>query len=259
MKKLAATTAAITLFFSFFFPVSIVNAKCGDNSTEVVTAIYQQLLERKPDPSGLSGWKKELDDEFRTVRDVVKGFSGSDEFRNNYIKSKSLEVAVSNLYRRILAREPDADGLAHNVNRVKESGFDVVINYFINSPEYTSKFGDFTVPGSSVTFKPCYTRQVRNVIAYANNDFVIGNDVVERKSIPIPENCIYVNHSTGITTANPQEENGQWKKSDGVLRRTANDRITDVWVEVRARNKNTFGATVWIGVQLNVEIRCKTE
>jgi len=99
-------------------------------------------------------------------------------------------------------------------------------------------------------------RQTQQVIAYARNENVGGN-VVERKEIQIPDNCTYVSHTTGITTASPQDEGeGRWSRSDGVVRRNPNNRIASVWVEANAGSRSTFGINIWVGVQLTVTYDC---
>lgn len=100
-----------------------------------------------------------------------------------------------------------------------------------------------------------FEREVRRVIAYANNPNVQGNDVTDRKEIAIPDNYSYISHSLRRTTANPNVDGGEgrWSSKDGVIRAGGgNGRITGVFVEVRAGTRSSFGHGIWIGMELSV-------
>jgi hypothetical protein len=92
-------------------------------------------------------------------------------------------------------------------------------------------------------------------IAYARNESVSGNEVVDRKVISIPDNWDYEGDDWHITTANPQDEGERrWRRAKGVTRH-ANGRVLSVWVEVAAGTKDSYGPNIWIGVELVVRMR----
>lgn len=98
------------------------------------------------------------------------------------------------------------------------------------------------------------TERVESTLAYAANSSTTGDWTVDRKSIVIPDNWTYEGDEWFITTANPQQESeNRWKRSKGVIR-NANGQVKEVWVKVEAGPKDTWGAGVSIGVQLNVRM-----
>lgn len=72
--------------------------------TEIVTDIYQGVLDRNPDSGGLEFWVSEFNDE--GPRRVVDGILGSQE-------SHRQNLTVVDLYERVLDRAPDRQGLIH--------------------------------------------------------------------------------------------------------------------------------------------------
>lgn len=96
-------------------------------------------------------------------------------------------------------------------------------------------------------------QEARSVIAYANNGNVWGDPIIDRKTIAISDGWRCISHSTHITTENPHGGGGsRWWTSADVIRNADTGRIESVWVEVNAGTKDTFGAHVWVGVQLDV-------
>lgn len=91
------------------------------------------------------------------------------------------------------------------------------------------------------------------IIAYAHNDDSNFTWVEKKETIQIPELCSYVSHSVRNTTANPIEDIGRWRQSTGV-NRDRNGKIIGVWIKVEAGSKDTYGANVWIGVELTVVV-----
>lgn len=81
--------------------------------TSFVNRLYQVLLERAGEPSGLEYWCKLLLDKEMTGDQVARGFVESKEFVG---RGLSDEEYVTLLYKSILGREPDSDG---KVNWVK--------------------------------------------------------------------------------------------------------------------------------------------
>jgi hypothetical protein len=88
----------------------------------LVSVLYQTLLERQPDPSGLDGWAEV----FRRERLVVAGgFLGLPEFRAvlpDRHDPAAVGALVTRLYRFALERDPDAPGLAAWVNYIVATG-----------------------------------------------------------------------------------------------------------------------------------------
>lgn len=88
-----------------------------------INSLYQSLLGRDADQSGLAGWQQSLQDG-GTIGDVASGISNS------------TESAIRNLYLSILGREPDQTGLSGWGAYLRGGGtLDGVAQGILNSPE----------------------------------------------------------------------------------------------------------------------------
>ena len=108
----------------------------GLTDLDFVTALYQNILSRAPDPAGLNFWLITL--KFGVPRAVVvNGFVTSPEYDNDV----RIRATVDMLYSTVLRRAPDPAGL-NFWNIVLEFGVPLrsVINGFITSPEYLGRF-----------------------------------------------------------------------------------------------------------------------
>ena len=81
--------------------------------------LYQATLNRPPDTSGQANWTEQLGTGMRSLIDVAEGFTDSQEFLRSY---GGLDDAgfVTLLYQNVLARAPDAGGLAGWVARLED-------------------------------------------------------------------------------------------------------------------------------------------
>lgn len=69
-----------------------------------------KVFDRAPGPAELGGWLEAMDQGVR-LGDVAGGFVGSAEFSQRYGENPSSRTLVTLLYRNVLNREPDPDGL----------------------------------------------------------------------------------------------------------------------------------------------------
>ena len=86
-----------------------------------------------------------------TVREIVRGIAKSPEHLQRF-GNQARENVVVDVYRHLLNRGPDAEGLKNAVNLVSRRGVQPLIDQIVDSQEYRQQFGDWTVPGSSVRF-----------------------------------------------------------------------------------------------------------
>jgi Ca2+-binding EF-hand superfamily protein len=119
---------------------------CTTDARRVVNEIYRHVLEHAPD-SGTTPWVERLSGG-TTVREVVRGVAKSSEHLQRF-GTDSRESVVRTLYRHLLNREPDPQGLRDWADGVARRGLPYVIDQFVDSAEYQQKFGDWQVPGSS--------------------------------------------------------------------------------------------------------------
>lgn len=130
------------------------------SATQVVTALYKQLLERDPDPKELSYYVAKLADKQSNTRQLVNDFIHSQEYKVKFVKEKSESDIILALYKKVLARPDDprandADGFNHQVFDISKLGYDQVASNFVSSAEYEIKFGDRFAPSNPATKKYC--------------------------------------------------------------------------------------------------------
>lgn len=114
----------------------------------LVKQIYRQVLEREADSSGLTYWSQQLRGGL-TVREVVRLIGQSDEYRTRFVIPVVPAQAAKLMYKHFLARAPEnqpvVDGWA---TVIVQQGFKAAVDGFVDSDEYSRRFGDDTVPHS---------------------------------------------------------------------------------------------------------------
>ena len=122
------------------------------DSTEFVTLLYNNVLNRAPDQAGLADWTNRLDTLGWDRAQVVLGFSESREFtfatqadalafsRAGYQADWSDDVF--RLYQATLDRAPDLPGLLNWSEQLADGRpYEDVIAGFVNSTEFQSRYG----------------------------------------------------------------------------------------------------------------------
>jgi Ca2+-binding EF-hand superfamily protein len=126
--------------------IASAQAPCTTDARRVVDEVYRHVLERAPD-AGSNAWVDRLVGG-STVREVVRDVAKSPEHIQRF-GTENRESVIRTMYRHLLNREPDPQGLRTNVTIAARRGLPVVIDEFVNSQEYQQSFGDWGVPGSS--------------------------------------------------------------------------------------------------------------
>jgi Ca2+-binding EF-hand superfamily protein len=156
---------------------------CTTDARQVVIAVYRQVLEHDPNGGVAVPWIEQLTNGQRTVREVVQGLASSAEHRQRFLPGgtdANRRQAVTNLYRHILDRQPDANGLRSHVDTAARRDIDAVIASLISSTEYQQKFGEQTVPGQNVKYCGVrYSSANNNSFRFRDMD-KNGNGVIER-------------------------------------------------------------------------------
>ena len=107
-----------------------------DNSA-FVTLVYQNVLGRDPDASGLSYWIGQLDTSAVTRGELMIGFSESTE----YIALMENQIYVTMTYIGLLRRSPDQGGFDYWVGVMDGGGSSLaLIEGFLSSGEYAAWF-----------------------------------------------------------------------------------------------------------------------
>ena len=103
----------------------------GGTNSGFVNALYQDLVQRAADPSGLANWTQLLDSGAASRADVARGMIRSQEYRTKL---------VDGYYSHYLARAADSSGESNYVSVLTQGGTDEsVIAGLVSSDEYYAK------------------------------------------------------------------------------------------------------------------------
>lgn len=145
MWRLAVLIGALTVVPS----LALAQQPCTTDARQVIEQVYRQVLERSADP-GASVWVDRLS-MGTTVREIVRGIAQSPEHLQRF-GSQSRDNYVVDVYRHLLNRGPDPEGMKNAGILVSTRGSASLVDQLVDSPEYRDRFGDWTVPGSSVRY-----------------------------------------------------------------------------------------------------------
>jgi hypothetical protein len=129
----------------------------SQNPETAVIAMYRRLLGRDPSEADVAHFKQRLETEGpqAVATTLVTSPEYRQQFGRNAVPSQGTspyEQAVRTLYRHLLGRDADPQGLANFTRVAIESGFDAAIDQMLASPEYREKYGDQGVPGGAVRY-----------------------------------------------------------------------------------------------------------
>ena len=160
--SLAAAVAALALGAA-----PAVAQQCGMPYREVVSAMYAQVLESGGHPANLDYWEWQMQNGV-TVRQMVHDHAQWGLDGQPLLTAQSDSMKLTYLYRHILAREPD-DHAWGWIGVGQVHGWHHVVSGLVNSAEYSSRFGDYIVPGSPVTAWDCARAAGITAVAHAHD------------------------------------------------------------------------------------------
>ena len=108
--------------------------------------LYNAAFARFPDADGLKYWIDEFSSGRNTRRVVAQSFLGSSEFTEKYGSNVSDETYVNNLYKNVLGRDADAEGLNYWVGNLSsgiETRYEALLG-FAESAENKALFTEMT-------------------------------------------------------------------------------------------------------------------
>lgn len=113
---------------------------------DFVAGFYEAVLDREADASELTGWVSFIlaNPTPASASAMVHGFLDGSEYLG---RTATLESHVALLYRLLLGRAPDEDGLAEWVGRLQVQ-FDTALPGFVSSPEFQRLMPDVRDRGS---------------------------------------------------------------------------------------------------------------
>ena len=117
-----------------------------DDAAASIARLYDTVLDRLPDADGLINWTNALKSGL-TLQQAADGFTGSTEFQQRY-GSLDIDAFVDLLYRNVLDRGPEQDGLQNWTNALAGgmSRAEVVLG-FSESQEHVSQRSAFIDDG----------------------------------------------------------------------------------------------------------------
>jgi TorA maturation chaperone TorD len=111
----------------------------GQSAERLVRRVYKELLLREPDAAGLRDYRREMLDNDWTEQDLRKAIRESPEYRA--VREKAADATVRRLYKEVLGREPDSQGLVLYRNHMVRDDWteQAVREALMKSPEYVEK------------------------------------------------------------------------------------------------------------------------
>ena len=117
-----------------------------DNVTGRMFRLYNAAFARFPDASGLEYWIGKNASGENSNRVVAQSFLGSSEFTQKYGSNVSDETYVNNLYKNVLGRDADTEGLNYwvgNLSSGLETRYEALLG-FAESAENKTLFSEMT-------------------------------------------------------------------------------------------------------------------
>lgn len=141
-----STATSITIDSSSKQVAELISFSYDRTTTGFVERMYNVVLNRNPDATGLKNWVNKLNNHTATAADIVDGFFFSDEYKG---KHKTSDEMIIDCYNAMLDRAPDSTGRA-NWKKYLDVGMTIqaVCNGFVESNEFNGlceKYG--IIPG----------------------------------------------------------------------------------------------------------------
>ena len=111
--------------------------------------LYHAAFKRLPDADGLKYWIDQFSSGRNTIRVVASSFLESAEFKQSYGENVSDSTYVNTLYKNVLGRDVDTEGLNYWVGSLSsgaETRYEVLLG-FSESAENKALFTEMTVYG----------------------------------------------------------------------------------------------------------------
>lgn len=121
----------------------------------MIRELYRILFDRDPEVTVLDGLVDYFSRGRISARTQLMTMLKSEEFFDKRLRHKTPEEVAAELYRHILARDPEsADALEGAANFVGNLGWTVQVDVMINSEEYMGRFGDDNLPNLAYPRRP---------------------------------------------------------------------------------------------------------
>jgi len=149
---MAITTAASRLGTSAFTnaaPVELRPTATDDDVTQVINAVYRQLLgnDYLMKSERLTSLESLLRNRQITVQNFVRAVAKSELYKNKFFYNCFQTRTIELNYKHLLGRAPyDEAEVIYHLDLYQNEGYDADIDSYIDSVEYQTNFGDNIVP-----------------------------------------------------------------------------------------------------------------
>ncbi|MEO0683977.1 MAG: phycobilisome linker polypeptide [Cyanobacteria bacterium J06649_11] len=149
---MAITTTASRLGTSAFSDVNPVELRPNwspEDAKIAISAVYRQVLgnEHLMKSERLTSAESLLCNGAMSVREFVRGVAKSELYKSKFFYNNYHPRTIELNFKHLLGRAPyDESEIIYHLDIYQNQGFDVDIDSYIDSPEYTQSFGDNTVP-----------------------------------------------------------------------------------------------------------------
>ncbi len=162
-RKIAAFLTAATMMLSMgaynaasvhsplSFTAQAAETETAPKTEDFVRRMYEMVLGRRPDPTGLKNWTEKLDKHTAKASDIIMGFFFSDEYKG---KKKTSYEMITDCYNAMLNRTPDSQGLQTWSSRLDIGmTIEAVCQGFIGSDEFKGLCQKYGIEPGSITMK----------------------------------------------------------------------------------------------------------
>lgn len=130
-------------------PLELWSGSTGDDKFAIIRAVYNQVLGNPyvMESERLVSAESQLCNGTLTVREFVRAVAKSDFYRTRYFESCAPYRFVELNFKHLLGRAPeDQAELSTHIQTCVNAGYEAEIDSYIDSQEYSEKFGDNIVP-----------------------------------------------------------------------------------------------------------------
>ena len=130
-------------------PLELWSGSTIDDKTTIIRAVYNQVLGNPyvMESERLVSAESQLYDGSLTVREFVRAVAKSDFYRSRYFESCTPYRFIELNFKHLLGRAPeDRVELSAHIQICIDRGYEAEIDSYIDSQEYTDKFGENVVP-----------------------------------------------------------------------------------------------------------------
>ena len=127
---------------------TIISAKRLASAQSFVKRICQKSLNVDPDQATINSWADKLAAGTINHSDVIRGIIISKQFNDRKLTDSQY---VDVLYKAVLDRDPESNGVAYWLDRLKKISRKAVLEYFLTSPEFTALLNQYNQYGYNYT------------------------------------------------------------------------------------------------------------